>query len=215
MVKYYTADEVAEHNSDDDCWVSVFENVFDMTSLITANRGPLAMPIIEAAGTSISHWFERKSNEVKTFIDPELNIEIPYTPMGRFIHVPPPHPVANLASLDLPWWKDQSMIVGKLTQKTRTIKVVNMLARTDDIVRTCEEETINDIRDRYMEYNKHAGSYTWKALINNDFVNLDMLKTLAENSVPDESEKFFKLGLDDDFDIPTLHIYYDDDLTYA
>jgi hypothetical protein len=90
-----------------------------------------------------------------------------------------------------------------------------MLTRLEDIVDTCEEEAIEDIRDRYMLFNQHAGSYTWKALINNDFVNLDLKKTLSQNNIPDESEKYFKLGLDDDFDIPSLHIYYDDDLTYA
>lgn len=28
----------------------------------------------------------------------------------------------------------------------------------------CSEETINEILDRYMEFNEHAASYTWKRL---------------------------------------------------
>lgn len=42
------------------------------------------------------------------------------------------------------------------------VKVANMLTRTEDIINTCEEETINDIRERYLEFNRHAQSYTWK-----------------------------------------------------
>lgn len=90
-----------------------------------------------------------------------------------------------------------------------------MLTRTEDVINTCEEETINDIRDRYMEFNQHGQSYTWKALLDGEFATLDMSKTLEENGVVDETEKFSGLGLDEDFYVPTLHIYFNDDLTYA
>lgn len=90
-----------------------------------------------------------------------------------------------------------------------------MLTGAEDIIDTCEEETINDIRDRYMEYNRHGGSYTWKALKNDEFCPLTMEETLSQNGFPDESENFLKLGMDEDFYIPTLHIYFNDDLTYA
>jgi hypothetical protein len=95
------------------------------------------------------------------------------------------------------------------------VKVVNMLTKTEDVINTCQEETINDIRDRYIEYNAHGNSYTWKALINDEFVPLDMDKTLEQNNVPDESEKFSQIGIDEDYYVPTLHIYFNDDLTYA
>ena len=74
-------------------------------------------------------------------------------------------------------------MVGKLTAKTRMIKIVNMITRTDDVISVYQEETINDIKDRYLEYNAHANSYTWKALINEEFIVLDMGKTLDENNV--------------------------------
>ena len=90
-----------------------------------------------------------------------------------------------------------------------------MLTRIDDLIHACQEEKIKDIRDRYLEYNKHAESYTWKALIKGEFVNLVMDWTLEENGLEDESEKFNDLGIDDDAFIPTLHLYFDDDLTYA
>ena len=95
------------------------------------------------------------------------------------------------------------------------IKVINMHSRTEDIISTCCEETINEILERYMEYNKHADSYTWKALKDGEFVLLDMNKTLEKNGIVDEIELFYELGMDDDFYIPTLHIYFNDDLTIA
>ena len=32
--------------------------------------GPLCVPLIEAAGTDISHWFDPKTKDPKTFVDP-------------------------------------------------------------------------------------------------------------------------------------------------
>jgi hypothetical protein len=42
-----------------------------------------------------------------------------------------------------------------------------------------------------------------------------MDSTLSQNGVEDESEKFLRLGLPEDFFITTLHVYFNDDLTYA
>jgi hypothetical protein len=47
------------------------------------------------------------------------------------------------------------------------------------------EEVIREIRDRYLDYNWHASSYTWKVLLPKDgdhaFTVLDLDKTLEEN----------------------------------
>ena len=54
-----------------------------------------------------------------------------------------------------------------------------------------------------------------KVVIDGEFVNLNMELTLEQNGIEDESEKFLELGMDEDFFIPTVHIYFSDDLTYA
>lgn len=95
------------------------------------------------------------------------------------------------------------------------IKLTNMLTRTEDIIKICQEETIADIKNRYMEYNLNSNSYTWKALINGEFVLLQLDATLEQNGIPDETEKFLKLGIDEELGMPNIHIYYNDDLNYA
>eukprot|EP01038_Epipyxis_sp_PR26KG_P008419 gene8419-11386_t len=215
MVKYFTALEVSVHCNPEDCWVSIFDNVYDITGLILANRGVLANPLIEAGGTSITHWFNEKTGEVKTYIDPVRNIKMYYTPYGRFIHVPPEDPMDKVEAIALPWWRDPKYIIGKLTKKTMLVRITNMLTRTEDTIRICQEETVGDIRNRYMEHNLNSNSYTWKALINGDFILLKSEFTLAENGIVDETEKLARLGMDEDFSIPNIHIYYNDDLNYA
>ena len=76
-----------------------------------------------------------------------------------------------------------------------------------------------------MNYNAHAGSYTWKvrnfmstcafvllqyihkiqALFDGDFVPLNMDKTLEQNSIPDDYDYYY----------PPIYLYFNDDLTEA
>jgi hypothetical protein len=46
------------------------------------------------------------------------------------------------------------------------VKLMNILTKNERTIYTCEEETVGEIKTRYMEYNKHLESYTWKALVN-------------------------------------------------
>ena len=56
--RYYLPSEVAIHNSTDDCWVSLFNQVFDLTKLIAENyKSPLCDPLILQGGSNITHWF--------------------------------------------------------------------------------------------------------------------------------------------------------------
>eukprot|EP00904_Undaria_pinnatifida_P009298 jgi/Undpi1/5499/HiC_scaffold_2.g00778.m1 len=253
-MRYYTPDDVALHNCAEDCWLSLFGQVKDLTELILANRGPLADPLIAAAGTDITHWFSpaspssggdgkpksrggggeggdassgsnqrgrtEKSDQLtgdpRTCVDPHTGLTVPYLPMGRFLHVPPNFPTTKWStSFGLPWWRDQTLVVGKLTRKARPLKVVNILSQQEDQLLVACEETIADIQERYLEYNAHAASYTWKVLQNEVFVPAAMDKTLESNGIVDDDLAFEKLGIDDEGYMPALHIYYNDDLTIA
>jgi hypothetical protein len=79
------------------------------------------------------------------------------------------------------------------------------------LLKVCSEEIMTEILARYLRYNAHAASYTWKY----DGRNLDMDKTLEENGIPDEDEEFYKLSMNDDTFLQAMHLYFNDDLTEA
>ena len=145
--------------------------------------------------------------------DPVYGIEWYDCPMGRYLHIPPLMPDSDWdpSSFKTPWWRDRALCIGSLSVKTRKIRIFNQLTKADDVIEVCSEETMNEILDRYLELNQHAESYTWKRLGR----PLDMDKTMEENDIPDESEDFVDLNLDEDSYIPFVHLYYNDDLTVA
>jgi len=65
--RYYTNTEVKVHNTANDCWISIFYEVFELTELIQQNYGPLVDPLIKAAGTDISSWFDPITKDVILF----------------------------------------------------------------------------------------------------------------------------------------------------
>lgn len=84
------------------------------------------------------------------------------------------------------------------------------------------------LQQRYLPINAHAASYTWKALAKTgssggtaaaaaagafEFRELNMNKTLQENGVLDEAHTYESLDLPNDFHVPVLHVYWNDDLT--
>jgi len=210
--RFYTPADVAMHNSGHDCWVSYFGRVYDITPLLAEYSGALAQPLIAAAGTDISHWFNPATGKPKTHIDPETNLEEIYCPWGRYIHVPPKGPSSDWSTnFGMPWWEDPKYYIGDFTIRTRKVSIVNLLTKQSHTLEVPVEETIAEIQERYMPCNFHAKSYTWKRLGK----PLDMNKTLEQNGVKDESEEFEKLGIDPDDHIPALHLYFNDDLTEA
>ena len=70
---------------------------------------------------------------------------------------------------------------------------------------------MNEILRRYVTYNEHTASYTWKF----NGKNLDMDKTLEENGIHDEDEVFYQLSMNDDTFLNAIHLYFNDDLTEA
>ncbi|TMW64628.1 hypothetical protein Poli38472_011508 [Pythium oligandrum] len=215
-LRYYTPREVAMHNTGEDCWVSIFHRILDLSELIQEHRGLLTQPLILHAGEDISHWFDPATQDVRKHVDAGRNVELPFLPYGRFLNVPPPEPTSNWSTTDaVPWWKDAKYVVGKLTTKVRWIEIVNVLTQQHHALEVCCEETIEEIQARYLRFNAHARSYTWKYLDDDDFVPLNMKQTLEENGIPDESPLFEKLDMDEQQYKPSLYIYFNDDLTVA
>lgn len=67
--------------------------------------------------------------QVLKYVDPLTHCVRYYTPRGRFVHVPPASPCCDWASdINRPWWRDERYEVGRLSTKTRWIRVVNTLS---------------------------------------------------------------------------------------
>jgi len=211
--KYFTPNEVAIHNTIDDLWISFLGKVYDLTPLCEKYKGDVLLkPIVQAAGKDISHWFDPKTKDIRTHVDPLTGCIIPYCPNGRFVHIPPPYPNADWANdFGRPWWKDDGFLVGILSKKTRFIKIINTLTSQEQVIEVCSEEIMLEILQRYLKYNAHAASYTWKY----DGRNLEMTKNLAENNIQDDDEDFYQLSMNDDTFLQAVHLYFNDDLTEA
>ncbi len=210
--RYYTPNEIKNHCTSNDCWISIFNEVYDLTELVQLNYNKLIDPIIKEAGKDISHWFDLVTKDPKEQIIPGTSIQGYYCPNGIYLNIPPQFPDSSWDySFTTPWWKNNDLKIGRLTTKTRKIRIINVLSNQDDIIEVCSEETINEILDRYLAINEHAQSYTWKRLQR----PLDMDLTLAENDIPDETDEYISLDIDPDEYIPAIHIYFNDDLTEA
>ena len=169
-------------------------------------------PILKAAGTDISHWFDGKTGAPRTCLDPDLGLPVPYTPQGRYLHLPPDGPASDWNNdFGLPWWRNPVRCIGLLSAQTRYIRITNTLTHQEDTLEVATEETLSEILERYIDYNAHARSYTWKRLGR----VLDMDLTLHENGIENEEDTFYDLSLPDNYYYPALYLYFNDDLTEA
>ncbi|XP_062031418.1 cytochrome b5 domain-containing protein 1 isoform X1 [Lepus europaeus] len=127
--RFFTPAEVAEHNQPEDLWVSYLGYVYDLTPLAEEYKGDLLLkPIVEAAGQDISHWFDPKTKDIRKHIDPLTGCLRYRTPRGRFVHVPPQLPRSDWANdFGKPWWLGSQYEVGRLSPKTRNIRIINTL----------------------------------------------------------------------------------------
>ena len=118
----------------------------------------------------------------------------------------------NPTDFGCPWWDDdEKYCIGKLSSRTKQIRIINTLTKHDDFLEVATEESINEILDRYLVFNLHAASYTWKRLGK----VLDMSLNLEDNGIKDERDELTELGIHHDEYIPAIHLYFNDDLTIA
>lgn len=67
-------------------------------------------------------------SQIRRCVDPLTHCVRYYTPRGRFVHIPPAGPSSDWdTDFGRPWWTDERYQVGRLSAKTRWIRVVNML----------------------------------------------------------------------------------------
>ncbi|XP_037092914.1 cytochrome b5 domain-containing protein 1-like isoform X2 [Pollicipes pollicipes] len=210
--RYFHASEVKLHNRPDDIWVSFLGRVYDVTAMVRRQAAdPHIRPLLAHAGKDISDWFDPKTRDLKRHVDPTTQVWCPYLPHGQLLGTPPPYPSSSWQNdTGRPWWRDEALYcVGVLSNRSRKIRLVNMLTRTETTLLVPEEATLWEILQRHLAHNAHAASYVWKF----GDRELDMAKTLEQNGIPNESEDFYKLDLDEDSYLPAIFLYYSDDLT--
>ncbi|XP_036884107.1 cytochrome b5 domain-containing protein 1 isoform X1 [Sturnira hondurensis] len=170
----------------------------------------LLKPIVEVAGQDISHWFDPKTRDIRKHIDPLTGSQRYRTPRGRFLHVPPQLPRSDWANdFGKPWWQGSRYEVGRLSAKTRSIRIINTLTSQEHTLEVGDLESMWEILHRYLPYNAHAASYTWKY----EGKNLTMEHTLEENGIRDEEEEYDYLTMDGALHTPAILLYFNDDLT--
>ena len=56
--RMYTMDQVSIHNNEQDCWVVIYNNVYNLTTFIERHPGGKEV-LLNAAGKNVTEWFER------------------------------------------------------------------------------------------------------------------------------------------------------------
>lgn len=124
--------------------------------------------------------------------------------------MPPQLPRSDWANdFGKPWWQGSRYEVGRLSSKTRNIRIINTLTSQEHTLEVGALESMWEILHRYLPYNAHAASYTWKY----DGKNLNMDYTLEENGIQDQQEEFDYLNMDSTLYTPAVLLYFNDDLT--
>ena len=90
--------------------------------------------------------------QVRTFVDPVTQCVTPFTPHGRFLHVPVTAPVTGPSAIVIskPWWRDETLEVGILTKAPRHLRIVNSLANTEHPILVAGEATVAEIQVRLL-----------------------------------------------------------------
>lgn len=98
--RFYLPSEVALHCTKDNCWVSFFDQVFDLTQLLQEHfTSPLCDPLTLAAGTDITHWFDPKTREVRLTTLYHVILYSPkHSSIQTAIHSKSTHPLVNICT---------------------------------------------------------------------------------------------------------------------
>jgi len=59
----------------DSVYINLLKQIH-LTATQQKNTDPLAVPIIEAAGTDITHWFDPDTRDPKMFVSPSIELNL-------------------------------------------------------------------------------------------------------------------------------------------
>ncbi|XP_074991142.1 cytochrome b5 domain-containing protein 1 isoform X2 [Calonectris borealis] len=91
---------------------------------------PQLRPLLEAAGSDVSHWFDPQTGDPLTRVDPQSGLRRWCLPGGA-----PPEPRSDWAPpRSPPWWADPRLEVGRLTAEPRPLRLRNTLTGQEHVI---------------------------------------------------------------------------------
>uniref|UniRef100_A0A182UCJ7 Uncharacterized protein n=1 Tax=Anopheles melas TaxID=34690 RepID=A0A182UCJ7_9DIPT len=81
------------------------------------------------------------------------------------------------------WYRDPALVIGRITFHPCPVKIINTLTFHETEMIVCYEDTIGDVREKYLRYNDNAYRYEWRKDLSmgSETGLLRMDKTLTEN----------------------------------
>lgn len=126
------------------------------------------------------HHTHTHTRQLRTHVDSLTGCTMAYTPMGRFIHVPPPCPRSDWANnFGKPWWKNERYCIGILSGKTRKIRIINSLTLQEQTVEVHDKSGVDCSIYILLEATipTNQGTYLW-------FVSVWLRQGLKECMLP-------------------------------
>ena len=96
--------------------------------------------------------------------------------------------------------------MGRLASSVRDVRLVNTLTGQDDTMEVAGEETVADIKRRWIADYGGGSGYVLK--VRGQVLELN--KTLEQNGMVDERGEMEELGMNCRDFIPVIHLYFDD-----
>ena len=206
---FFTREDLSHHCTPNSLWVSLFSSVYDLTDLVKRHSGSSEVQsLLKFAGGDVSHFFDPKTKQPLRM---HVYNKIGFRTFPSVLHGVDLNLTTRKEEQDKPWWKDKSMQVGFLTKKEVTVKIINVFVFQETKMVVPIEETLAQIRERYLVYNFHAKSYSWKSIEGH---LLDMGDTLEQNGLIQDLPEAISLQLPEECRlVPTIFLHFNDDLT--
>ena len=209
--RYFTRFDLQQHHSVDSAWVSIYRDVYDITDVIRENRTePGIDNLLKFMGKDMSHLFNPKTKRPITR-NSVLVEEIGSKDPNYVLHFPKQYMHSERESTTQPWYTNSKLIVGRMAQKEVPVRLINTLTYEADTLQVPIEETLNEICERYLKFNVHARSYTWKDI---EERVLNMSLNLVNNKISEDYDVLDYLEVPDgQRPISTIFLHFNDDLT--
>ncbi len=211
ITKYFTKADLQLNHTVDSAWVSIFRDVYDITTTIQENRRkPGIDKLLRFMGKDMSHFFDPK-NKLPITKNVLLVEETGHEDPNYMLHFPKKYMNTDRAENGVAWFMNNNFIIGKMSEKEVPVRIINTLTYEEDIFIVPIEENLNEICERYLKFNFHARSYTWKDI---EERVLNMSLNLVKNGIAEDFELLDYLDIPEESrPVPTIFLHFNDDLT--